>query len=145
MSHIAARSLPVLALLGALVVLPVRAAEQIVRIKGGETAKVTTPGGAFVLRFVAVVSDERCPARVTCVWANPPVLALEASAPGQPALAFEVRSGGPGGARRGRYLGASIEYADLLPRPQEPGEFAKLKPLGAYTAALRITFPAAAP
>jgi hypothetical protein len=43
--------------------------------------------------------------------------------------------------QQANYLGATIEYVDLLPIPQESGEFAKLKPLEAYTAVLNIRVP----
>jgi hypothetical protein len=113
-----------------------------VRLKGGETLRITAPGGPdFFLHFVAVVSDERCPARVTCAWANPPVIALAASAQGAPTRLFELSSGGPGGVRQANYLGASIKYGDLFPIPQESGEFAKLKPIEAYTAVVNIGGP----
>ena len=55
-----------------------------VEIRGGESIQITARAGlSFSLRFAAVISDERCPARVRCAWANPPVIALDASAPGK--------------------------------------------------------------
>ena len=113
-----------------------------VQIKGGETMRVTAPGGAtFFLSFVAVVSDERCPSRVTCAWANPPVIALEASAQGSAPRAFEVSAGGPGGKKQGSYLGATIDYIDLLPAPRQHTEFGKVRPLSVYTVILKIGAP----
>ena len=115
---------------------------RLVRIHGDETVRIALPRAAeFSLRFAAVVSDERCPVLVTCSWANPPVLTLEASAPGQPTQSFDVTPGGPGGARQGHYLGATIEFADLSPIAQVPDDFAKLKPLRVYTAVVKISAP----
>jgi len=111
-----------------------------VRIQGGETLYVRAPNGAnFFLSFAAVVSDERCPAKVHCAWANPPVIALEASAEGVPVQPFQVTPGGPGGKKEGRYLGATIGYIDLQPAPRETAEFAKLRPLPIYTVILSIS------
>lgn len=119
-----------------------QSADQTVSIKGGEKVRVAVSGKPdFFLRFAAVVSDERCPARVKCAWANPPVVAIEASAQGKPAQSFEISPGGPGGVRRGNYLGVMIEYVDLTPAPQEPGEFAKVRPLAIYTVVLKIGGP----
>lgn len=60
-----------------------------VHVKGGETLLIAASGGRdFFLHFVAVISDERCPARVLCTWANPPVIALEAYAQGEPTRVF---------------------------------------------------------
>lgn len=116
--------------------------DRIARVSGGETLRIAAPGGVnFSLRLVAIVSDERCPARVTCAWANPPVITLEASAPGQTTQSFELSPDIRRKTRLATYLGASIEYVDLLPVPQDSSEFAKRKPLRAYTAVVKIGPP----
>jgi hypothetical protein len=113
-----------------------------VHIKGGEALRVAAPGGPeFFLRFAAVVSDERCPAHVLCACANPPVITLEASAPGHPTQQIELSPDIRRDTQQATYLGASIEYVDLLPIPQVPADFTKLKPHDAYTAVLNIGGP----
>ncbi|HZQ13173.1 MAG TPA: hypothetical protein VFB31_10230 [Pseudolabrys sp.] len=110
-----------------------------VKIKGGETVTFeAASGGRYALTFVAVVSDERCPARVTCVWANPPVIALEAVTQGRPKQAFQLSTSAHRAPQQIEIEGASIRFVDLLPVPQMPREFSKLKPTGAYTAVLAI-------
>ena len=117
-----------------------------VQIKGGQTVRVAAAGQPeFSLRFVSVVSDERCPARVKCAWANPPVISLEASAPGQATQTLTITENGPEGPKQGQYLGVTVDYADLIPVPQEIAEFSKLKPLDVYTVTLIIGGPVAKP
>lgn len=112
---------------------------RMVHIKGGQSITLqAASGGHYVLTFVAVISDERCPARVTCVWANPPVIALEAVAQGRPKQAFRLSTAAHLAPQQIEIDGASIRFVDLLPAPQTPREFSRLKPTDAYTAVLAI-------
>src|SRR3954471_1822389 len=93
------------------------------------------------LRLLSIVSDERCAARVTCSWENPPVIVIEASAPSQSTKVFEIAEGGPKGRIQGTYAGITIQYADLTPVPEMPVDFSVLKPLTTYTVRLRLIIP----
>ena len=108
---------------------------EMIDIKGGRTVSVQANGVRVALTFSSVVSDERCPARVTCSWANPPVVQITATADNHPRETFTLSARGP---RPGSYAGLSIQYADLTPAPQDTHEFSVLKPLEAYTVRLRI-------
>ena len=111
-------------------------------LRGGQEVRFlasppTAPAGELLVRFVEVLSDERCPAQVACAWAKPPVIALEAGFAGRPprrytiAYAYNVN--------RVQFDGLAIEFIDLNPYPQQPDEFARVKPLATYIVTLRVT------
>ena len=111
-------------------------------LRGGQEVRFTVtpptaPAAELLVRFVEVVSDERCPARVTCAWANPPVIVLEAAFAGQPPKRYTIK--GNYNINRVQFGGVAIEFIDLNPVPQQPEEFAKVKPLSTYTVTLRVS------
>ena len=112
-----------------------------VEIKGGESRLVETRGSQIHLRFVSVVSDERCPALVTCSWANPPVIIVNATMAGNEPKDFQIAAGGPKGVLQGSYSGNVIQFLDLSPMPQQPSDFSKVGPLENYTVRLNIVTP----
>lgn len=111
-------------------------------LRGGQEVRFiasppTMPAAELLVRFAEVVSDERCPARVTCAWANPPVIVLEAGFAGRPPRRFTIK--GNYNINRVQFDGLAIEFIDLNPYPQQPDEFAKVKPLSTYVVTLRAT------
>jgi hypothetical protein len=90
---------------------------------------------AIALRLARIVKDERCPARVLCVWAGPSVIEVEARSAGGAARLALSSKGGVGAT----FQGWRIELQYLEPPPLETDEFETLKPLEVYTARLWVS------
>lgn len=109
------------------------------RVRGGTQVRVTAQGAPDLsVAFVRVVSDERCPATVQCVWANPPVVTLAVSTVSAREQ-VTLGQGGPTPPGEIAIEGWRIAFDDLEPSPQVPEEFSKLKPLTSYTLVLTVT------
>ena len=99
---------------------------------------IASPGAPpFEARLARVVSDDRCPARVLCVWAGPTVVEIDVRSVNSAALVTLNSKDG----KAAHFLGWSVELQYLEPQPLEPEEFQKLKPLDTYRAVLRASHP----
>jgi len=110
--------------------------QRIVATHGGRAELHALRGGPARVELVGVISDERCPAAVACVWAKAPAIEIYFEAARKHGK-FRLTMGAP--APQQLFGDWRVEFLWLEPRPQKPEEFAKLKPLGAYRAGLRIT------
>ncbi len=98
----------------------------------GDRAKVTN--GDFVVRFVSVSSDSRCPVDVQCVWAGDAVVHLDLTSSGH-TRSVDLHTNSTSGAVSAEWDDQVVELLELTPAPRSHQVIGQ----GDYTARLRIT------
>jgi hypothetical protein len=112
-------------------------APSMMKIRGGESfALANAPGTPLTIRFMHVISDDRCPSPVLCTWAAPPVVELELSEAGEPGLRVRLKPAGDLGSPA-RYHGWVVRLQDLLPYPRDPQHFGEVRDIRAYEAVVQ--------
>jgi len=98
----------------------------------GDRASVTN--GSFVVRFVSVPNDSRCPTNVQCVWAGDAVVHLDLTSSGR-THTVDLHTNSTSGEVSAVYDGQVVELLDLTPSPHSSQTINQ----GDYTARLRIS------
>jgi len=98
----------------------------------GDRARETN--GDFVVRFVSVTADSRCPVDVQCVWAGDAVVRLDLNSSGHSRPA-DLHTNSTAGSVSAEHDGHVVELLELTPAPRAGQVIGQ----GDYTARLRLT------
>ena len=98
----------------------------------GDRARVSN--GDFVVRFISVSGDSRCPVDVQCVWAGDAVVSLDLVSSGR-TRSVDLHTNSTSGTVSTAYDGQVVELLELTPAPHSKQALGQ----GDYTARLRIS------
>ena len=98
----------------------------------GDRARVNN--GDFVLHFVAVPQDSRCPVDVQCVWAGDAAVRVELTSSGR-TRQRDLHTNSTVGSVSAEHDGYVVELLDLTPVPRS----GQVIEQGDYTARLRLS------
>ncbi len=98
----------------------------------GDRAKVNN--GDFVVHFVSVPQDSRCPVDVVCVWAGDAVVRLDLTSSGW-TRQHDLHTNSSVGAVSAEHDGHVLELIELTPAPRSNQSIGQ----GDYTARMRLS------
>ncbi len=98
----------------------------------GDRAKLTN--GDFIVRFVSVSSDSRCPLDVQCVWAGDATVHLDLTSSHR-THSVDLHTNSTSGDVSTVYDDQVVELLDLTPTPRSQQSIGQ----GDYTARLRVS------
>ncbi len=98
----------------------------------GDRARLTN--GDFVVRFISVPQDSRCPVDVVCVWLGDASVRLELTSSGR-TFQTDLHTNSSVGPDNVEQDGNVVELLDLTPSPRSGQQIGQ----GDYTARLRLS------